>query len=266
MYTVAVCAWGIWRSWQAERDDSEAGEAERVAMLKYWAVFASVTVFDAYFDWVARWIPGHVAASLAGRSDAARYCLAKHVVIGVVFLSPKALACAEAAFSFCLVPFAAVAHAAGSRGVLLAVSILFECVARDANKTRAAKAPVGGDRLEDRRDGDTARAEDEALTAPSRATSDGGDEAPHAAAPPSHRGARGATEERRADAPAAPRADATEATRVDDAPEATRADDASEATRADDSTAAPYPQLATTPPKPRWKPFKRGLITTARWR
>ena len=98
MYSFVICLWGVWLSFKALR----AEKAEN--MLKFWSVFATFVIFDAYVDWLFRWIPGHA--------------IVKYGLMVCTFLSPKDMAVADLLFGHLALPLCHLAHRLSSRTLL----------------------------------------------------------------------------------------------------------------------------------------------------
>ncbi|KAJ8601130.1 hypothetical protein CTAYLR_008832 [Chrysophaeum taylorii] len=78
-------------------------------MLKFWSVFAALVLYDAYVDWIFRWVPGYSFVKVCG--------------VTVAFLLPESLDVTDVIFAAVL-PLADIAHLAASRGIFAAVLFL----------------------------------------------------------------------------------------------------------------------------------------------
>ena len=102
MYSTVICLWGVWRSFNALKEGSEA---EKIRCLRYWVVYGCFAFYDDYVDWVLTWVPGHA--------------LAKHALAVAAFLLPPSAGVTDYVFSYAVLPLAYVTHVGAQQSLFL---------------------------------------------------------------------------------------------------------------------------------------------------
>ena len=134
MLSVVVAAWGSWLSFQAlkARDDVDAEDAAVRKVLRYWACYAFLLVYDAYG--CLTWVPGH--------------SLARAAAVTLVFLLPFSWGASDVAFFCGLLPSSHAAYSVVQGVVVSLLAAVHDLAAECARpglfspKARAPKTPL----------------------------------------------------------------------------------------------------------------------------